>query len=193
MENKSSGIEIMISKISNYTIKCIPLIISKWMWILPFLHHFPTHNTGCHTRTKILTWLYCYTFQNCRNNCLFSTIQGGNSNARQITKGETSPVWDRREGKCRPALKIAPPGSGEMPGEPQGGARHQNKAWRIIQGRALEGFELGKPGIRSASAVTAKAKNKITTTKKMRNRLKLHYAISPLTPCAHRTRWSQCI
>ena len=98
MENKSSGIEIMISKISNYTIKCIPLIISKWIWILPLLHHFPTHNTGCHTRTKILTWLYCYTFQNCRNNWPLQYNPGGGFKCQADNQGWNQPGL-RQEGR----------------------------------------------------------------------------------------------
>lgn len=58
----------------------------------------------------------------------------------------------------------------------------------LSSGKSLEGFELGKPGIRSASVVTAKAKSKITTTKKIRNRLKLQLRHLPTDLCAHPTR-----
>lgn len=98
MENTSSGIEIMISKISNYTIKCIPLIISKRMWILPLLHHFPTHNTGCHTRTNTLTWLYCYTFQNCRNKWPLQYNPGGEFKCQADNQGRNQPSL-RQEGR----------------------------------------------------------------------------------------------
>lgn len=94
----------------------------------------------------MLTRLYCFTFQNCRNKWPLQHNPGVvNSNAKQLSMHEASLLWDRRsEGECGPVshrhFEKGREEERQIPREPQGGALHQNKACEGLIRKPVKSF-----------------------------------------------------
>lgn len=80
------------------------------------------------------------------------------SNVRQVTRSETSIVWDRSEGECRPGLKKAPLGKERDTQGADRGSPYPKQVLIQEPAGVIENVELGRPGIVFALAVMATGK-----------------------------------